>query len=150
MFPYRRPALYAAVRWLTASRIVLSTHGFWLENVPLVPVSVAYSVSVLTKLNATSVNLADVSVLSKWEALFRGLHLFISDNPVVFLCRQIKHFCLLNILNCVLVFKLSAVHCCARATISIQGLLYRYSNRQISVTIQRRIDVSNTALVKIQ
>ncbi len=29
MFPDNRPALYAAVRWLTASRIDLSTHGFW-------------------------------------------------------------------------------------------------------------------------
>ncbi len=33
MFPDRRPALNAAVRWLTASWIVLSTHGFWFENV---------------------------------------------------------------------------------------------------------------------
>ncbi len=50
------PALYAAVRWLTASRIVLSTHGFWFEKVFIVTVSVACSVSVFTKLNATSVN----------------------------------------------------------------------------------------------
>ncbi len=56
MFPDKRPALYAAVCWLTAARIVLSTHGFWLENVLIVTVSVAWSVSVLTKLNATSVN----------------------------------------------------------------------------------------------
>ncbi len=46
-------ALYVAVQWLTASRIFLSTHGFWLENVLIVTVSVA---CVLTKLNATSVN----------------------------------------------------------------------------------------------
>ncbi len=39
------------------------------------------------------------------------------------------------------------VHCCTRATISIQDQLYRYSYHQISVTIHRRIDVSNTALV---
>ncbi len=38
------------------TRIVLSTHGFWFENVLIVTVSVACSVSVLTKLNATSVN----------------------------------------------------------------------------------------------
>ncbi len=56
MFPDNRPALYAAVRWLTASRIDLSTHGFWLVNVLIVTVSVACSVSVFTKLNATSVN----------------------------------------------------------------------------------------------
>ncbi len=40
---------------------------------------------------------------------------------------------MLNILNCVLVFKLSAVHFYSRATISIQGQLYRYSYHQISV-----------------
>ncbi len=34
----------------------LSTHGFWLENVLIVTVSVACSVSVLIKLTATSVN----------------------------------------------------------------------------------------------
>ncbi len=45
MFPDNRPALYAAVRWLTASRIDLSTHGFLLENVLIVTVSVACSVS---------------------------------------------------------------------------------------------------------
>ncbi len=56
MFPDKRPTLYAAVRWLTAAWIVLSTHGFWLENVLIVTVSVAWSVSMLTKLNATSVN----------------------------------------------------------------------------------------------
>ncbi len=39
------------------------------------------------------------------------------------------------------------VQCCTRATILIQGQLYRYSYRQISVTIHRHIDVSNTALV---
>ncbi len=52
----------------------------------------------------------------------------ISGNPVVLLCGQIKH------LNCVLIFKLSAVHCCTRATISIQGKLYRYSYHQINVS----------------
>ncbi len=36
--------LYVAVRWLTASRIDLSTHGFWLVNVLIVTVSVACSV----------------------------------------------------------------------------------------------------------
>ncbi len=41
---------------LTTSRIVLSTHSFWFENVLIFSVSVACSVSVLTKLNATSVN----------------------------------------------------------------------------------------------
>ncbi len=51
MFPDKIPALYY-VRWLTTSRIILSTHGFWLENVLIVT---ACSVSVLTKLNATSV-----------------------------------------------------------------------------------------------
>ncbi len=51
------------------------------------------------------------------------------------------------ILNSVLVFKLRAAHWCTRATISIQGELYRYWYRQISVTIHRRIDISNTALV---
>ncbi len=56
MFPDKRPALYAAVRWLTAAWIVLSTHGFWFENVLIVTVSVACSFSVLTKLNATSAN----------------------------------------------------------------------------------------------
>ncbi len=35
----------------------------------------------------------------------------------------------------------------AHVTISIQGQLYRYSYCQISVTIHRRIDVSNTALI---
>ncbi len=51
MFPEKRP-----VPLFTAARIVLSTHVFWLENVLIVTVSVACSVSVLTKLNATSVN----------------------------------------------------------------------------------------------
>ncbi len=55
----------------------------------------------------------------------------------------------LNILNCVLIFKLSVVHCCTRATILIQGQLYQYSYRQISVTIHHRIDASNTALPSI-
>ncbi len=54
-----------------------------------------------------------------------------------------------SILNGVLVFKLSVVHCCTRATISIQEL-FRYSYRQISVTIHRRIDISNTALHDIR
>ncbi len=76
-----------------------------------------------------------------------GLCLFISGNPVVFLCGHIKHWYLLNILNWVLVFKLSAVHCCTHAKISIQGQLYRYSYHQISVMIHRHIDVSNTALL---
>ncbi len=53
---WKNTALYAAVRWLTTSRIVLSTHGFWFENVLIFTVSVACSVSVLPKLNATSVN----------------------------------------------------------------------------------------------
>ncbi len=56
MLPDKIPTLYAAVRWLTASQIDLSTHGFWFENVLIVTVSVACSVSVLTKLNTTSVN----------------------------------------------------------------------------------------------
>ncbi len=73
--------------------------------------------------------------LSVW-----GLRLFISGNPVVFLCGHILT-CLLNILNGVLVFKWSAVHCCTRATISIQGQLYRYSYRQISVTIHAHIEL---------
>ncbi len=50
MFPDKRLPLYVAVRWWTAARIVLSTHGFWLENVLIVTVSVACSVCVLTKL----------------------------------------------------------------------------------------------------
>ncbi len=50
----------------------------------------------------------------------------------------------LNILNCVLVLKLSPVHCCTCATISIQGQLYRYSYHQISVTIHRHIEHSTT------
>ncbi len=44
-----------------------------------------------------------------------------------------------SVLNGVLVFKLSAVHCCTHATISIQRQLYWYSYRQISVTIHRDI-----------
>ncbi len=51
---------------------------------------------------------------------------------------------MLNFLNCVLVLKLSPVHCCTCATISIQGQLYRYSYRQISVTIHHRIEHSTT------
>ncbi len=50
-----KASLYAAVRLLTASRIVLSTHGFWFGKVLTVIVSVACSVSVFTKLTATSV-----------------------------------------------------------------------------------------------
>ncbi len=55
------------------------------------------------------------------------------------------HYCFRNlahfyyILNGVLIFKLSEVHFCTRATISIQGQLYRFSYRQISVTIHRQI-----------
>ncbi len=117
----------------------------------------------LTKISNT---FSSISVLRKCEALFRGLRFYISGNPVVFLCGQIKPCCSLyiilyslffrnlalfdSILNCVLVFKLSAVHCCTRATILIQGQLYRYSYRQISVTIHRRIDISNTALLLTQ
>ncbi len=57
-----------------------------------------------------------------------------------------NHALFYSILNGVLVFKLRAAHWCTHATISIQGQLYRYSYRQISVTIHRRIDISNTAL----
>ncbi len=52
----RQKSLVVTVRLLTASRIVLSTHGFWLGKVFTVIVSVACSVSVFTKLTATSVN----------------------------------------------------------------------------------------------
>ncbi len=55
-----------------------------------------------------------------------------------------------SILNGVLVFKLSVVHCCTRATISIQGQLYRYSYHQISVTIHRRIEHSTIKNTKIK
>ncbi len=65
MFPDKRPALYAALRWLTAAWIVLSIHGFWFENVLLVTVSVACSVSVLIKLNATSMNSLTSDELSR-------------------------------------------------------------------------------------
>ncbi len=110
-------------------------------------------------------HLADISVLRKWEALFRGLRLFIWGNPVVILCGQMKpcvayilcsiHYFLetslfYSILNGVLVFKLSVVHCCTRATISIQGQLYRYSYHQISVTIHRRIEHSTIKNTKIK
>ncbi len=93
--------------------------------------------------------------------------LYIRATPVVFLCGQIKpgsnlvvayilcsihyffrnHALFYSILNAVLVLKLRAAHWCTRATISIQGQLYRYWYRQISATIHRRIDISNTALV---
>ncbi len=111
-----------------------------------------HMVARLTKISNTSRYFR----VAKWEALFKGLRVFISGNPVVFLCGQIKPCCSLCImlysllfrnltlfysnLNSVLVFKLSAVHCCTRATISIQRQLYRYSYRQISVTIHRCIE----------
>jgi len=56
MFPDKRLALNAAVCRLTAAQTVLSTHCFRFENVLIVTVSVACSVCMLTKLNATSVN----------------------------------------------------------------------------------------------
>ncbi len=54
--PRQKSLMYAAVCLLTASRIVLSTHSFWLGKVLTVIVSVACSVSVFTKLTATSMN----------------------------------------------------------------------------------------------
>ncbi len=107
MFLDKIPALYAAVRWLTSSRIVLSTHGFWLENVLIVTVSVACSVSVLTKLNATSVNSlmpdelarnmsqsmssrAACSIASEWEdQRVTSLSTGVPDDPLfIFWCEE--------------------------------------------------------------
>ncbi len=50
-------------------------------------------------------HLADISVLRKWEALFRGLRLFIWGNPVVFLCGQMKPCCSLYIMLYSLFFR---------------------------------------------
>ncbi len=88
-----------------------------------------HMVARLTKISNT---LSIYFCIAQVMALFRELLLFISGNPVVFLCGQIKHCCSLyvmlyslffrnlalfySILNCVLVFKLSSVHCRTRAT----------------------------------
>ncbi len=89
----------------------------------------------LTKISITLSRCFRIEQVGSSVSGITSLTLFISGNPVVFLCSQIKHFCLLNILNCVLVFKLSVVHCCARATISIQVQLYPYSNCIINYII---------------
>ncbi len=48
--------------------------------------------------------------------------------------------------NLTLFYSISCIQIKCGATISIQGQLYLSPNRQISVTIHLRVDVSNTAL----
>ncbi len=48
---------------------------------------------VVARLTKISITLSRYSVFRKWEAPLRGLRLFISGNPVVLLCGQIKHWC---------------------------------------------------------
>ncbi len=140
---------YTAFVFLYSTLSLISEHlmTFLIINQARLSTVERVRVHMVARLKNINITLSRYFRIAQVGSCVWGLCLFISGNPVVFLCGHIKHWYLLNILNRVLVFKLSAVHCCTHAKISIQGQLYRYSYHQISVMIHRHIDVSNTALL---
>ncbi len=86
-------------------------------------------VHMVVRLTKTSITLSRYFCIAQVGSSVLGITSLYIRQPSMFLSGQIKHWCFFNILNGVLVFKLSAVQCCTCATISIQGQLYRYLYR---------------------